>query len=170
MRFDVQVSGLRELQETLLRTLPAKVQSRAVATALRKAAQPMVVAARAGYKARARSGSLAAATSVWRDRKSERRRGTSTFASVEIGARRSNRKALAKYYEFYGRKPTPAQLRLGIRHAHLIEWGTARGTPALRILTRAFDSHARAAVAAFGKELGAAIEKEAARRGRGRPR
>lgn len=170
MKVSVQVLGLKELTETLTKALPAKVQQRAVAAALRKAAAPMVTAARSGYSSHAQSGSLATAMTAWRNRKQERRRGSQTFASVEIGPRRSSKRALAQYYAFHGRKPTPAQLRLGIRHAHLIEWGTKRGTPALRILTRAFDSRARAAVDAFGKELGAAIEREAARRGRVKPR
>jgi len=169
MKVDVQVRGLKELTETLTRVLPAKVQQKAVATALRKAAGPMVRAARASYKANARSGSLAAAMAIWRNRKGERRRGSTTFASVELGPRRSNKRALVKYYSYYRGKPTPAQLRLGIRHGHLIEFGTKRGTPAYRILTRAFDAHGRKAIDAFGAELGKAIEKEAARRGRVKP-
>lgn len=166
MKVTVEITGLRELRETLTRSLPAKVQRKAVASALRNAAQPMVKAAKASYRALGGSGSLAVATGVWRNRKAERKGSALTFASIEVGPRRSNRRALATYYAHYrGRTPTPHQLSLGIRHGHLVEWGTTHSA-ARRIMTRVFDTHARAAVERFGGELARAIEKEAERRGR----
>src|SRR3990172_1878100 len=163
MRVDVQVLGLKHLTEVLTRTIPAEARQGVIVGALKEAAKPIITTAKQGYRALDGSGSLAIATTVWRSRKAERY--GQHFASVEVGPRRSNRKALAAYYAFYGRKPTPAMLKLGIRHAHLVEWGTRR-TGAKRVLTKAFDSNAQAAVKTFRQILGERIERAAARAGR----
>lgn len=161
----VQIQGLQHLERLLTQTLPKTVQQSVVAGALREAARPIVAAAKAGYRGLGGSGSLAQATTAWRNRKAERRGGH--FASVEVGPRRGDRKALALYYAYYrSRKGVAVKtLRAGIRHGHLVEWGTKRAT-GRRIMTKAFDTMGPQAVSQFRRILGERIEKAAARAGR----
>lgn len=162
MKFGVRVEGLEHVNRAL-RQLSIQAQQRALARALSQAARPIRDAARSNAQKIAGSGALAMAVSTWRNRKGERARGTNTFASVEVGPRRSNKRALAAYYSFYkGRTPSPRQLQLGIRHGHLVEFGTKR-TPARRWLTAAFDSQGTQAIERFRQVVGPAIEREARR-------
>lgn len=98
---------------TLLRAaLPAATTSNIIAGALKKAARPMAKRMQAMYRAQGRSGSLAAATRVWR---LKRRRND---AIVHVGPLRYQAGAIARYTREYG---TPVR---DIRHAHLVERGT----------------------------------------------
>jgi HK97 gp10 family phage protein len=168
VKINIEVLGLKHLEDVLLRQIPAEARQGVMVGALKEAAKPIVAAAKQGYSALDGSGSLAIATSTWRSRRAERH--GNHFASVEVGPRRSNRKALAAYYVYYGRKLTPRALNNGIRHAHLVEWGTARGMRAHRVMTRAFDSQAPAAVKSFTSILGKRIERATARMGRRQPK
>ena len=165
MKVDVKVEGLQHLQKLLTEALPAKAQTKVMARALKRAARPMVDSARAGYRAIGGSGALAQATSAW-----QRKRGAlrgDTVASVEVGPRRSNRAALAKYYAHYRKRANSRTLMAGIRHGHLVEWGFQHpggaAIPGKGILGAAYDRHAQAAVSGFGAIMGEEIEKEAAR-------
>ena len=159
MSLTVKVSGLREVNDFLTRELPAKVAATAIAQALRMAAKPIRDAARSNAVALGGSGALALAISAWRTKKNVKV-GTDTAASVEVGPRRGNKAALARYYAFYGKKPTPKMLQGGIRHGHLVEWGTKRTAPR-RFMQRAFDAQAQNGVAIFEREIGAVVEKAA---------
>lgn len=163
MKLIIDVQGLRHLEDVLLRQIPAEARQGVLAGALKEAAKPIIAAAKQGYDALDGSGSLSMAMGSWRSKRAERY--GNTFASVEIGPRRSNRKALAAYYAYYGRKVTGKMLSRGLRHAHLVEWGTSR-TPARRVLTRAFDAQAPAAVKSFGTILGKRLDRAIARMGR----
>jgi len=155
----VKVLGLKELEDKLVRTIPAKAQTKVLRRALRIASRPMLNSARSKAR-RGKSNSLAIAMSVWNVRQGQRRR---TAASIEVGPRRNNKRALVAYYNFYkGKTPTPQQLINGIRHGHLVEWGT-KGTPAHPFMRPAMDAHGQEVIRNFGRILGREIEKEAAK-------
>lgn len=159
----VRVDGLRDVERLLTEQLPERVRATVIARALREAAKPMLAAAKANAASLGGSGALALSMGIRRQRKGVR---GNTVASVYIGPIRGNKAALARYFAYYGKRPTPKQLRSGIRHGHLVEWGTRR-TPARRFMQRAFDAHARDAVRIFGKDIGGFIEREAAKIARG---
>lgn len=162
MQVNVEILGLADITELLTRTLPARVQSNVVAGAIKEAAKPMVQAIKRDFRALGGSGSLSLATSSWRDRKRETR-GGQHFASVAVGPKRGNRRALAAYFAYYGKKVTPRQYQLGIRHGHLVEFGTRRGSPARNVLGRAQDTYGVALVNSFGGIMGRRIEEAAAK-------
>ena len=155
------VEGLRHVDAFLARELPGKMGAATIARGLRLAAKPMRDAARANAIALGGSGALALAITVWRTRKGMKS-GGDTVASVEVGPRRNSKAALARYYAFYGKRPTPAMLINGIRHGHLVEWGTMRTAPR-RFMQRAFDAQAQNSVAIFSRDIGALAERTAAR-------
>ena len=168
MKVTTTIEGLPYVADVLTNRLPAKVNQRAVVAALKFAAVPMRRAAKANAQALGGSGALAMSLGIW-----QRRRGQktgATFGSVEVGPRRGNKRALAAYYNFYkGRTPTPKQLQAGIRHGHLVEFGTKRTAPR-RFMQRAFDAKARESVDRFYEVLATAVEREAAKAGREQPR
>jgi HK97 gp10 family phage protein len=152
----IRVDGLREVQKLLVEQLPARARTRVLARALRAGAVPMRDAARINAAGLGGSGALAKSMGIW----TRKRSGRDTAASVEIGPRRSSKAALARYFSYYGKKPTPKQMAAGLRHGHLVEWGTRR-TPPRRFMQRAFDAHAERAVEIFRRDIGGFIEREA---------
>lgn len=165
MKVDIKVEGLQHLQDLLTTQLPAKAQTKVMVRALKKAGRPMVTTVRGAYRGLSGSGALAQATTMWQRKKGTL--GRNTFASVEIGPKRGNKSALAKYYSHYRKRATPKSLIAGIRHGHLVEFGfTHRGGKAVagkNILGAAMDKHGRSAITEFGAILGAEIEREALR-------
>lgn len=168
MRVDVQVEGLDQLRDALSQQLPKKAQKKVMVRALKASARPMVRQIKTAYRALGGSGALAQASTIW-----QRKKGTSpreTFASIELGPKRSNKAALAKYYAFYRKKGSTKALMGGIRHGHLVEFGFThvggRAVAGKGILDAAFQRHGKSAVDGFGQILGAEIEKEARRLGR----
>lgn len=112
--------GLAELDELLATQLPLKAQGQVLERTLKKASKPIRDLAR--QKVVRRSGALAAAMSTW----GGGARGRRQFgASVHIGPRRSNNRAMAKYASYYPGTWTPQRLANGIRHGHLVEFGHA---------------------------------------------
>lgn len=168
MKLDVKVEGLQHLQKVLTEALPQKAQTRVMVRALKKAGRPMVGAARDAYRSLGGSGSLAQATTAWQRKKGALR--GDTFASVEIGPKRSNRSALARYYAFYRKRTNPRTLMAGIRHGHLVEFGFqhrgGRMVAAKGILGAAMERYGTQAVSSFGAIMAAEIEREAARQAR----
>lgn len=168
MKVDIQIDGLRHLEKLLTETLPAQAQTKVMVRALKVAGRPMVNAARIGYRSIGGSGALAQATSVWQRKKGALR--GDTFASVEIGPKRGNKAALAKYYQHYNKRATPRTLMGGIRHGHLVEFGFrhrgGRSVAGRGVLGNAMERHGRAAVEGFGSILGKQIEREALRMAR----
>ncbi len=158
-KIKVKVLGLRELERKLTQQIPKKAQAKVVNRALRKAAKPMVQTARLRAR-RGKSNALSIAMSIWQVKKRTKLRN---FGSVEFGPRRNNKRAIAAYWDFYAaRTPTASDIINGIRHGHLVEWGT-KTTPAHPFMRPALDAHGRQTIADFGKILGREIEKEAAR-------
>lgn len=100
MTQQIEVSGLKELRETLTRTLPDKLQGKALQGALAKAALPILRTARA--RAPVKTGRLRKAIYAFRDRKSTRTR-EGRLISVRSGKRfqKTNRDAYYwKWLEF----------------------------------------------------------------------
>jgi len=165
MKVDVEVDGLAHLRDVLVNELPKKAQTRVMVRALKTAGRPMVKQIKSAYRALGGSGSLAQASTIWQRKKGASNRDT--FASVELGPKRSNKKALARYYAYYKKKASTKALMGGVRHGHLVEFGyTHKGGKTVAgkgILGAAFDQHGKQAVTEFGRILGTAIEKEAER-------
>ena len=159
----IEVLGLRHLRDVLIKQIPAKAQEKVVVAALRQSFKPMVQAAK--NAAEKESGALAGSIQLWKVSKRKKRNKSTAFASVEIGPRRSSKKAIARYLLHYGKSSlTPDQLRLGLRYGHLIEYGIpAYGIGARPFLRPAFDSKAGSGVNDFRKEFGRAIDKESRR-------
>ena len=159
---DVKVEGLAHLRDVLIDKIPAQAREKVVVSALRRSFKPMVVAAK--VKAVKTSGALAESIKLWKVSKRKKKVKSDTFATVEIGPRRSDKKALGRYLAEYRETITPKDLKLGIRHGHLVEYGVpSRGIPAQPFLRPAADSKAAAGISAFRKELGRAIDKQARR-------
>ena len=156
---NVTVTGLKELEKKLLRDVPAKAQGRVMARALKRSARPLVrVAKSLAYRGDS-SGALSLAITQWTERKSlTLKRGY--FVTVYAGPKRNNKRVLARYYKFYKRRPTSAQISGGVRHGHLVEFG-ARGLPKHPFMAPALSSQGKAVIGRFGKILGEEIEKEA---------
>ena len=164
---DVKVEGLAHLRDVLIDKIPAQAREKVVVSALRRSFKPMVVAAKQNAARADNPHSLALSESIklWKVSRRKKKKKSDTFATVEIGPRRSDKRALARLFTFHNRKTiTPDQLRLGIRHGHLVEYGVpSRGIPAQPFLRPAADSKAAAGISAFRKELGRAIDKQARR-------
>lgn len=170
MKTTVEVRGLKELTDTLVRDLPARAQAGVVRRALKKAIKPMVIGAKAAYAQAAAStrssGSLETAAATWGVSVRKRRRinGVDTIASIDLGPRRDNKIALAQYYDFYGKTPSLNALSLGIRHGHFIEFGVqSRSIGGKNILQRVADTYFSTVINNFRKEYGRDIERTARR-------
>jgi len=109
-----KIENAADFVEALRSTLPKAVGDNVTAGALKRAARPMLRAQRAAYRRLGKSGSLAAAASVWRV-KGRTRYG----ATIRIGPIRQSWKGAALYSAYYGRGV------IDIRHSHLVEKGTS---------------------------------------------
>lgn len=140
MDIGLKVEGLDAAMEALRATFPAdhKVQRQILNTAMGKSARATMLAevkqrALTGPTGVQRSGALSESIGV----RNQSRRKVMTkraVAGVEIAPIRSNLKAMARYIDYYytrqGRTPRIGMLNSGIRHGHLIEWGTVKHGPA----------------------------------------
>jgi hypothetical protein len=156
-----EIKGLENVEQLLGKTgLQAKTKKQVVQRALIKAARPLVNVAASRFRRLGGSNSLATSMKAYRVRKGGSRR---TFASVEVGPKRGDKRALAAYFRHYGKTPTPRRLQLGIRHGHLVEFGSENNEVARRILENTARSQFRNVVNGFnkniGKEIDAAVRK-----------
>lgn len=151
----VDVRGLKELDAVLSR-LPTKVAGRPLRAALRRAAQPMLEAARTNAeKVGIRgfdSGALAAAMVA-----RSRQRGRGTSAAVIIGPAYKAPRALSIYNEARARNFNAKKPIETIRFGHLVEFGTV-DTPAQPFMRPAFAATSRQVVDRFAGELRKALE------------
>jgi hypothetical protein len=139
VELSAKVEGLDAAMRALLATFPAdaKKQKQVLTNAMKSSARATMLA---GVKSRAlrgptgiqKSGALSESIGV----RSMSRRKIMTrrvVAGVEIAPIRSNLKAMAMYINHYysqkGRTPKPGMLLSGIRHGHLIEFGTVKHGP-----------------------------------------
>ena len=126
-----RIHGLEEAMENLADAFPrdARQQRAVLNSAMRKSAKPTILAE---AKQRALSGDGSGALSESLGIRAISRRRTMTarrVAGVEIAPIRHNRKAMMMYINHYytarGRTPPMGIIFSGIRHGHLVEFGTA---------------------------------------------
>lgn len=132
MEVAVRIEGLDGAMKAMLDAFPAdpKVQRQVLNGAMRRSALQTIVMD-AKQRALAGDGSGALSESIGVRAKGLRRLRTSrAVAGVEVAPIRGNLKAMQMYISHYytaqGRTPKPGMLLSGIRHGHLIEFGTFR--------------------------------------------
>lgn len=181
-----RVEGARELEQFMLRELPAKLARKATLQGMRRAAKPMVgiVRAKAPYKSGALKQAIGLKTVPMRGGSTDSQLSgitggaDSTFAALEIGALSGSSGAAlhawARYKAFYGPnfgvlkrgKISPSQIGR-IRHAHLMEFGfnhhSGKRVPAQPFLEPGFNSgfltYKNMLVREVRKQVEAAIRK-----------
>lgn len=151
---DVDVKGFDEAAKTIQKTFPRTARQRSVLQgAMRDAGRPTVlVDAAIRASALGGSGSLAQAL-TFRNRSIKSVRAAGAFGGVELVVKRHMQRAIKAYEAFYGRKVTD-----GIRHGHLVEFGTRR-TAAKPFLWPAAVSNTRRYVDRLSKEIWRSIRK-----------
>jgi hypothetical protein len=134
MQARVEIKGLEQAMRAMRSAFPAdpKKQVSILNAAMRAAARPTIVSKAKQFALRGDgSGALSEAITV-RAMSAAKRRRLNTSAGVEVVPARFNRKALALYISHYytreGLSAPAAIFRFGIRHGHLIEFGTAKIT------------------------------------------
>lgn len=160
----VEVKGLRELREALLKTVPAETQGKVLQAALAKAAAPVTKAARS--LAPVKTGRLRRAIYSYRQKFGE----TLTHATRAVGVRTGGKRG-AFYWRFveFGRAAVAIKSRKK-REAKVL------GTPAKGFFGKeveayrgqafmrpAFEANKSTSVEVFKRELWAQIQKAAAR-------
>jgi HK97 gp10 family phage protein len=161
----VGISGLKELQETLQRTLPQKLQGKVLQNALAKAGKPIIVDARA--RAAHKTGRLGRAIFSYRDKSSTRTR-ESRLISVRRGRKnqKSNRDAYYwKWVEFghdviVPKKNSGKSRSLGTPKAGWFG-ELIRAVPARPFMRPAFEAKKYAAIEAFKQSVMPEIKKVA---------
>jgi len=119
----VKIHGLADVDKLLRKTLPEKAQRNTVRKIMHVAARPMVKDLKRQYKALGGSGSLALATRSWNVTKGFKGRFK---GSIDVGPKRNSLRALKRYFSYYypNQRIPATRLTTGIRHGHLVEWGT----------------------------------------------
>lgn len=156
-----ELKGFDELDRQLAE-LGGILAEKANRQAMLRAIQPMVRAAQLNALKIAKSGSLAIAMGARYKRELSRAtlfgKQVVEAAVVSVGPIRRDSAARAAYTVYYHR----SRLVTGIRHGHLVEYGT-KHSPAMPFLRPAFDSRAAAVVRGYGLELRTAIDRVARR-------
>jgi hypothetical protein len=135
MDMSARVQGLDSAMEAMAAAFPAdaKVQRQILTGAMRRsAAQTILKDAKQRALESDGSGALSEALGI-RNRSRRAIKTARTVAGVEITPIRSNLKAMAMYINHYytarGRTPKSGMLLSGIRHGHLVEFGSVNNTP-----------------------------------------
>jgi len=140
------VTGDAETRRNL-RELARYVSTPATAAA-RKALRPMLAAAKQNAKESDDTGALRSSLTIKKQSKSSK-----LHPRFRVGPDAGHQKA--------GRRP--------VKYAHIVNYGKVNRdgsvTPGTRFMDRAFEAEAQGTVDRFGKELGPAIEKHAAKLG-----
>lgn len=133
MEVQFKVKGLRELEELMVKSLPATVGRRVLLTSLRKSGDPAVALAQAtaiGQSGIRKSGALAASIGMISTRLA--RSGATHAAAIAIGPISGQAAkpllAYAMYRSYWKRGKNISSLKRGspvgsIRHGHFIEFG-----------------------------------------------
>ena len=156
---ELQVTGLKDLEKKLIREIPVKARSNVMARALKISAKPMIATAKSKAMNGDSSGALSMAIAPWTETKSKTRKA-GLFVRVHVGPRRSNKKALARYFGFYGIAPTPKQFKRGIYHGHFVEFGS-KGRSPKPFLRPALAAHGPQLIKSFGAIMAQEIERQA---------
>jgi len=166
--FGAKLVGLEEALKAMQAAFPGDIKKQqrllngAMSGAARKSILPM---AKQLAKRGDSSGALSESLNV---RAMGRRKRAGKAAGMEVVPVRSNLKALAKYIQFYytsrGKAPPSSILTSGIRHGHLVEFGTAKTSafPFLWPAAQAQASNYKQLFALFlKKRIEAAVRKAA---------
>lgn len=158
-----RIQGLDEAMKTLVAAFPmdSKTQKSVLNAAIRKAANPTVVR-RAKELALAGDGSGALSAAISARAMSQRKlREKNVSAGIEVVPVRFNPRALALYIQHYftarGQAVPEGFFRGGLRHGHLVEFGT-RNAPARPFMWPALAEQGMAYRAIFTASLRKAIE------------
>jgi len=165
--WSMKMTGLKELEKAMLKDLPNATNRRILLATMRKAAPPMVQAAKDNVPTGG-SGALAESIGI----KTFRNRGNNNvFASVGIAPMSGNMAAWAKYMAHYNKTINLVDKRTGkvdagkigrIRHGHLVEFGfkqkDGKMYPARPFLRRAFDQRSVQFTKAFQSILGVKVK------------
>jgi hypothetical protein len=169
----VKIEGLEQAMKAMQAAFPNnESKQRGLLNSAMRAASKNTILADAKQRARRGdgSGSLSEALAIRAaNRRKLRNRGAA--AGIEILPVRSSMKALAKYIQFYytqrGRTPPASIMTSGIRHGHLVEFGSLNN-PANPFLWPAAQSQNSAYINRFAADLRqkteAAVAKEALKR------
>lgn len=162
----MDVFGLREVEQLMLKELPAAVARRVTLNAIRSSAKPMKEAAQ--VKVVKKSHALMQSINT----KTTPQRMSKTFASMTLSPISGNAAAWARYMVYY-RRPVDIDKVGRIRHGHLVEFGfrhvSGKFVKARPFLRPAFDQEYQTFVSIFKKRLRTrvinAVKKQRAIRG-----
>lgn len=162
------MKGLDGVLKTLSETYPTdpKKQRGLIGTGMRVAARKAILPiAKQNAQQGDSSGALSEALTV-RQQSNKRLREKGVPVGVEIVPFRFNRKAIALYIQHYytnqGRTAPASIVSSGIRHGHLVEFGSANNN-ARPFLLPAADQGAAAFTSTVAGEIGTAIAKRVER-------
>jgi hypothetical protein len=172
----VKIQGLESALEAMAAAFPAdpKQQVAILNSALRGAANRTIVPeAKTLARAGDGSGALSEAIGV-RNTPRKQLRSKGAPAGVQVTPVRSNRKAMALYIQHYytsrGRNFPAKRLNSGIRHGHLVEFGSVNNQPARPFLYPAGKNKQKEYLNTFAdmmrKRTEAAVKRQARRNGR----
>jgi HK97 gp10 family phage protein len=164
MQVSAKIDGLEDALKAMAAAFPAdpKKQRSLVNSAMRTAAKKeMLPTAKQKAKVGDGSGALSEALAI-RVQPKKKTSAKGVGAGVEILPLRSNRKALAMYINHYytqnGLKPPAGILVSGIRHGHLVEFGSVNNN-ATPFLWPAATAGKGAYTNMVGDELKKAVDK-----------
>lgn len=131
----VRIEGLEDAIKTMQAAFPAdpEVQRKILNGAMRRSAtQTMLAQIKARAAESDRSGALSESIGI-RNRSRRSIKTARTIGALEITPIRSNLKAMAMYINYYytakGKTPPAGIILSGIRHGHLVEFGSINNTP-----------------------------------------
>ncbi|NNF65984.1 MAG: hypothetical protein HKM98_00580 [Gammaproteobacteria bacterium] len=151
---EIQIDGLKELDRKL-KSLHEDARWPTLRRALMKSSNPIVKTAR--NLVSKRSGALARSIGKY----SKKGRFNDEIGTVSVGPKRNVKAAVSLYQQYYGKRATGSKSkkkRDGIRHGHLIEFGT-KHSPARPFLRPAFHANVTRVVKGFSAELKKSIAK-----------
>ena len=135
MEPSVKIEGLESALKAMQAAFPAnaKKQKQILNAAMRSSAnKAMVPTAKQFALAGDGSGALSESLGI-RNMSTRTLRATGNVAGVQVVPVRANRKAMQMYIQHYyiarGRTPDANMITSGIRHGHLVEFGSVNNTP-----------------------------------------
>lgn len=161
MTEEVQVSGLDELRDVLLRKLPENLRGKALQGALAKAAKPIIATAR--QLAPSKSGRLRKAIYSFRDRQSTPTR-ESRLISVRRGKKAQKNNRDAYYWKFveFGHGPIKAKSGKSLGNQQDGFFGNeVKAVPPRPFMRPAFETNKLKAIDIVKAELAGQIDKVA---------
>ena len=169
----VKIKGLEDAMKAMLAAFPSdERRQRGILNASMKTAATNTILTDAKQRAKIGDGSGALSESLGIRATSKRKlKARRVVAGVEVVPVRTNMKAMAMYIQHYytsrGRTAPAKMLTSGVRHGHLVEFGSVNN-PARPFLYPAAESQRSAYVGRFAADLSekteAAVRREAKKR------